>query len=112
MVKEPSPSELKIQLGLPVDATFLGWVIHRPLNDEYVVSYSSNQFMANIGWGLSPQQAKKFKTLKKTISIMDELEISDIAVVAPAFDVGTEIVVFAEASTTKGENANPLRIKS
>ena len=60
----------------------------------------------------SPQQAKKFKTLKKAISIMNELEISQIAVVAPAFDVGTEIVVFAEASPTKGETANPLRIKN
>ena len=112
MAKEPSPSQLKIQLGLSADATFLGWVIHRPLNDEYVVIYSSNQFIANIGWGLSPQQAKKFKTLKKATSIMNELEISQISVVAPAFDVGTEIVVFAEASPTKGETANPLRIKN
>lgn len=112
MAKEPSPSELKIQLGLPLDATFLGWVIHQSSSDEYVVSYSSNQYMANIGWGLSPQQAKKFKTLKKATSIMNELEISEIAVVTPAFDVGTEIVVFAEASSTKCENANPLRIKN
>jgi hypothetical protein len=54
MAKEPSQFEMKKQFNLPEDAVFLGWVIHHPENDEYVVTYTSNEYMANIGWGLSP----------------------------------------------------------
>ncbi len=55
MAKEPSQFEMKKQFNLPENAVFLGWVIHHPENDEYVVTYTSNEYMANIGWGLSPE---------------------------------------------------------
>ena len=77
MAKEPSQFEMKKQFNLPENAVFLGWVIHHPENDEYVVTYTSNEYMANIGWGLSPEKAKKFKTLKKANSVISDLEIGD-----------------------------------
>ena len=49
MAKEPSQFEMKKQFNLPENAVFLGWVIHHPENDEYVVTYTSNEYMANIG---------------------------------------------------------------
>lgn len=75
MAKEPSQFEMKKQFNLPENAVFLGWVIHHPENDEYVVTYTSNEYMANIGWGLSPEKAKKFKTLKKANSVISDLDI-------------------------------------
>ena len=72
MAKEPSQFEMKKQFNLPENAVFLGWVIHHPENDEYVVTYTSNEYMANIGWGLSPEKAKKFKTLKKANSVISD----------------------------------------
>ena len=44
MAKEPSQYEIKKQFNLPEDAVFLGWVIHHPENDEYVVTYTSNEY--------------------------------------------------------------------
>jgi len=108
MAKEPSQFEMKKQFNLPENAVFLGWVIHHPENDEYVVTYTSNEYMANIGWGLSPEKAKKFKTLKKANSVISDLEIGDKSEAAPAFDLGKTIVVLADRPKN-GPSVNPLR---
>ena len=43
MAKEPSQFEMKKQFNLPEDAVFLGWVIHHPENDEYVVTWGNRR---------------------------------------------------------------------
>jgi len=69
MSKEPSAHELKQTWGLPAHAKMLGWLLHDPYKDEFLVKYTSNSDMTGMWWGLSPETAKAFKTLKKATAV-------------------------------------------
>lgn len=107
-LKEPSIFELKSEAGLPADAKFLGWVIHEPHTDEYLVKYQTNADYSVKGWGLSPENARNFKTMKKAMSVIRELEMEGRAIPAPAFDVGKQILVLTDSKNTP-DFKNPLR---
>ncbi len=95
MSKEPTLLDLKKALGIPLSSKFLGWLVHHPIKDEYLVTYKDDDFSTEMGWGLSPETGKKFKTLKKCQQIIRRLEIQDRAESVPAFDIGKQIVVGA-----------------
>ncbi|ATM00746.1 MULTISPECIES: hypothetical protein [Aeromonas] len=105
MNKEPSVHELKQTWGLPAHAKMLGWLLHDPYKDEFLVKYASSPDMTGMWWGLSPETAKAFKTLKKANSVIQSLELTGRAVAAPAFDIGKQIIVL----TDKIGVENPLR---
>ncbi len=107
-MKEPSIFDIKSEAGLPNDAKFLGWVIHEPNSDEYLVKYQSNTDYCVKGWGLSPEHAKYFKTMKKAVSVIRELEMEDRAIPAPAFDVGKQLIVLTDAADAANYK-NPWR---
>ena len=73
MNKEPSVHELKQTWGLPAHAKMLGWLLHDPYKDEFLVKYASSPDMTGMWWGLSPETAKAFKTLKKANSVIQSL---------------------------------------
>lgn len=106
-MKEPSIYEIKQQSGLPVDAKFIGWLIHLPDTDEYLANFKSDDDYALKAWAMSPEQAKTFKTFKKASKLLPELELQGRAVVVPGFDLGRQIIVV----TDREENSykNPLR---
>lgn len=105
MAKEPSAYELIKTWGLPANAKMLGWLIHLPYKDEFLVKYSSDQDSFGIWWGISPENAKAFKTLRKANAILKALDISEEAIAAPAFDIGKQIVVLTEDIGVE----NPMR---
>jgi len=106
-MKEPSIYDLKAKAGLPIDAKFIGWVIHEPNSDEYLVKYQSNDDYDYKGWGMNPEEAKIFKTLKKANAIIGVLQMENRAIAAPAFDLGKQIVVLTDVKDNIYKN--PLR---
>lgn len=105
MTKEPSAYELKQSWGLPAHAKMLGWLIHDPHKDEFLVKYALNHDMTGMWWGMSPETAKAFKTLKKAIAVIQSLELTGRAIAAPAFDIGRQIMVLTEDLGVE----NPIR---
>ncbi|WP_395949862.1 hypothetical protein ACFWHB_07825 [Aeromonas mytilicola subsp. aquatica] len=105
MGKEPSAHELKQTWGLPAHAKMLGWLLHDPYKDEFLVKYTSNSDMTGMWWGLSPETAKTFKTLKKAAAVLASLDLAGRAVAAPAFDIGKQIIVLTDDIGVE----NPLR---
>ncbi|MDM5073851.1 hypothetical protein [Aeromonas bestiarum] len=105
MSKEPSAHELKQTWELPAHAKMLGWLLHDPYKDEFLVKYTSNSDMAGMWWGLSPETAKAFKTLKKATAVLESLDLAGRAVAAPAFDIGKQIIVLTDDIGVE----NPLR---
>jgi hypothetical protein len=104
---EPSIHEIKLSAKLPKEARFLGWVIHLPVSDEYLATFTLSEDYCSMGWVGTPEKAKYFKTLKKSNSTIKGLEIADRALAAPAFDVARHVIVVTpeEAEVYK----NPLR---
>tara|TARA_R110001583_G_scaffold42134_9_gene133989 strand:- start:2614 stop:3069 length:456 start_codon:yes stop_codon:yes gene_type:complete len=108
-MKEPTIHRLRKDLGLPSSAKFLGWVIHHPERDEFLVAYTVADGMVQKGWGLTPEKAKHFKRLKKTVRVISELEITDCAEAVPAFDIGKQIVVATSVNSTQRDGVSPFR---
>ncbi len=105
MSKEQSVYELKQTWGLPAHAKMLGWLLHDPYKDEFLVKYTANSDMTGMWWGLSPETAKAFKTLKKATAVLESLDLTGRAVAAPAFDIGKQIIVLTDDIGVE----NPLR---
>ncbi|MFQ2709241.1 hypothetical protein ACK3ZA_20705, partial [Aeromonas caviae] len=69
------------------------------------LKYTSNSDMTGMWWGLSPETAKAFKTLKKATAVLESLDLAGRAVAAPAFDIGKQIIVLTDDIGVE----NPLR---
>jgi hypothetical protein len=108
MPKETSLLSLKKKLGIPLNSKFIGWLIHLPHSDEYLMTFQIDDFSSSKSWIKTPEKSKKFKTQKKADQIIRMLEIEDRSESVPAFDMGTKIAVGTSLSIGI-ENVSPFR---
>lgn len=59
-------------MGLPKGTKVKGYVIHLPDSDEFLADKTSDDDITGWVWGVSPEQAIKYKNAKKALG-----EISD-----------------------------------
>lgn len=61
-LQQTSIKEVLSELGLPPTSIFMGYVIHRPDTDEFVVAAIENKEMSNWVWSQYPQTAHGFRS--------------------------------------------------
>lgn len=106
---EPKIYQIKRDYGVPDEANFFGWLIHNPIKDDFLLNYIiSNDINHIIAWCISPNDSKSFKTLKKAMKVLNQLDLSDRAHVVPAFDSGNQIIVISETVDNSLATKNAL----
>ncbi|WP_159987364.1 hypothetical protein [Novosphingobium sp. 18052] len=91
--KAPTEKQLRRGMQLPHTSKFLGWAIHTPHEDGFLLkSYDSDGSAVKI-FGGSPEKAAKYKNPNVAARIADELPYP--AVLTALFDLGNEIASIA-----------------
>ncbi len=92
-MKMQTPEEIKLSRGLPQHASFHGWLIHNPYEDDFLLSYKKKSDYVGKFWTGFPDKAMTFPRLTKAMNVLKSLELEDRAIVVAAFDLGKQIVV-------------------
>lgn len=79
------------EIGLPENTKWIGFAIHSVENDDFLMLFEENEYAENLTWVKFPDQAKKFKSLKKAEKIRNKFKPD--AEVVWLFDIGKQIVV-------------------
>lgn len=107
-MKEPSLTEIKLAVGIPMDSKFLGWLIHNPSKDDFLhAAHGSSGTL----WTQTPETAKCFKLYRQAFKILQSQELNDRALAVAAFDIGSRILVAAPSHHQQflTESDNPFR---
>ncbi|MDP2716291.1 hypothetical protein [Rheinheimera sp.] len=84
-------SEVLEELGLPPDSEYLGYLIHRPDTDDFVMLASDNKECSLWMWSDTPEGAFKFQDysyVTKLASIYNKAPV----MVGLVFDTGNMLV--------------------
>ena len=54
-------NEVREELGLPQDSLFLGYVVHIPASDEFLMDLKDSPLATSRSWTTSPQLARRFE---------------------------------------------------
>ncbi len=83
--------ELKKRFNIPENAKFLGYSLHLPDSDEFLVLFEDNEYVTRFGWHISPEKALTFKNQKKVMYIKKNHKPQGIVV--QLWDLGKQILV-------------------
>lgn len=89
----PSSEKIKRDSGLPDSASFHGWLIHNPKQDDFLLTYKDFGHSSHRKWHPNPEVAIRFTRFAKATKIIERLEMEGSAIVVAAFDLGSQIVV-------------------
>lgn len=90
-MKTPTPEEIKKECGLPDNAQYIGWLVHNPNQDDFLMAYN----LDGSAWCLLPDTAHRFESLQSASDAINQLEIAYKAIVVIAFDLDSQVVVIA-----------------
>jgi len=76
-------------LGLPLDAPFLGYVVHIPANDEFLADFKDSPLATSRSWTKSPGLAQRFEHFADAYKLARE----DREIVVGLFETATQFVV-------------------
>lgn len=92
-MKEPDIKIIRNKLGIPNEHKFLGYLILDSRNDDFLSSFTDNEYCTSKQWCAFPELALKIDSYCKAIDIISRLEISDTAIVVIGFDLGSQVGV-------------------
>lgn len=85
----PSENQLKMDVELPQDCKFLGWAVHTPHEDGFLLTSHEGDVLVSRAFGPSPEKAAKYDDPNIPARIVDDLAYP--AVVTALFDLGAQI---------------------
>ncbi|MCB6185090.1 hypothetical protein LIN78_16200 [Leeia sp. TBRC 13508] len=89
-LKRVSLSDLKIRLGLPENASFLGYGIHNVEKDEFLSRFEETADAIMRTWGKTPELAISYAEFDDAYTVSRKCKE---AIVVGMFDTGTQIYV-------------------
>lgn len=109
-MQEPNVSDIKATMGLPKTTPFIGWLIHNPHKDDFLLKYTDSEAMVKTAWTQTPENALRFKRFKKAFRALNGLELDDRAIIVAAFDLGGQVLVASQEHESFLVNSNnPFR---
>ncbi|MFL1449202.1 hypothetical protein ACI77O_12475 [Pseudomonas tritici] len=84
-----SLAELRQEFDLPADAPFLGYVVHIPARDEFLVEYKNDSLATSRIWTKNPAMALQFQDFAAAYKLTREGE----EIVVGLFETDTQFVV-------------------
>lgn len=68
---KPTPrDEIKRQMGLSEDCSFLGYVIHLPKTDEFLAEFEDNEFSTSKIWAAIPHLAIRYEDFHEAVEVL------------------------------------------
>ena len=99
-IERISITEVMEKLGIPSGSKYLGYVVHLPMEDEFLAFYASKNNTIQKGFSKSPESALKYKKYKK--ALRHAKSCNKKAEVWLSFDTGGQIIISpVEANTSK-----------
>lgn len=92
-MKEPDIKTIRNKLGIPDEYKFLGYLILDSRNDDFLLSFTDNEYRTSKQWCAFPELALKFDFYCKSVEIINHLEINDTTIIVMAFDLGSQVGV-------------------
>lgn len=90
-IEKVSITEVMERLGIPSGSKYLGYVVHLPIEDEFLAFYLSKNNSIQKGFSKSPESALKYKNYKK--ALRHAKSCNKKAEVWLSFDIGRQIIV-------------------
>jgi hypothetical protein len=87
-VEERKVKEVIEELGFPVDSKFLGYVIHLPVEDEFLALLKETSLVIKRGFVKTPEAAKIYQSYKR--ALRDSGKCKQKAEPNLLFDIGTQ----------------------
>ncbi|HHC6593093.1 TPA: hypothetical protein ACX3CZ_000736 [Vibrio parahaemolyticus] len=94
-MKAPSPDEIRLDAGLPESASFHGWLIHNPEQDDFLLKANDHHGALTFAWCPSPESAKRYNRFSRAYKALNSFELEDRAIIVASFDIGRQIIVIA-----------------
>ncbi|EGU0147485.1 hypothetical protein P3637_13240 [Vibrio parahaemolyticus] len=110
-MKIPTPEQIKKECGLPSNAQFIGWLVHNPNQDDFLIRYH----LDGSAWCLMPDTAYRFESFQFASDVINQLDIANKAIVVIAFDLNNQVVVIAPEqyrNEFQSESNNPFRAQA
>jgi hypothetical protein len=85
----PSEKQLRMEMELPQDCKFLGWAVHTPHEDGFLLEAYEPEGRGSA-FGPSPEKAEKYEDPNMPARIVDNMAYP--AVVTALFDLGAQIL--------------------
>ena len=111
-MKEPNIEQMKLDMGLPKNTFFHGFLIHNPEQDDFLLSYKSNRSENLKAYCQTPDMAFRFMKFKKAYKALQDLEIEERAIIVAAFDLNNQILIVGPDAFKErllAESNNPFR---
>lgn len=89
-LEQISTEEVIKELGLPKSAKLLGYVIHRPDTEEFVVQAIDNEEESHWAWHPHPQMAKLYDDYPDAYDIAARYTRAPV-IVGLLFDIGKQL---------------------
>jgi hypothetical protein len=90
-LKKVEIKELKMELGLPENAEFCGYLVHIVKPDEFLAHYEETPQITKRAFSKTPDMALRFKTFSEAFKVARK---SKNEIVVGMFDVGNQLLVF------------------
>lgn len=68
--KPTSTDEIKRQMGLSEDCSFLGYVIHLPESDEFLAKFEDDEYSTMKLWGAIPHLAIRYHDFHEAVKVL------------------------------------------
>lgn len=69
--------DLRRQLGMDEDCTFVGYVIHLPESDEFLAGFEDNDDVTLKQWGAIPDLALPYRDFHEAVKVLKAVSKSD-----------------------------------
>jgi hypothetical protein len=110
-MKTPTPEQIKKECGLPANTQYIGWLVHNPNQDDFLIRYH----LDSSAWCLMPDTAHRFESFQSASDAIKQLDIANKAIVVIAFDLDSQVVVIAPdqyRDKFQSESNNPFRAQA
>jgi len=89
-IKQFQISDVIAELGIPANSKYLGYAVHRPDSDEFLVEYSEKNGAEKWLWAKTPQLAHIYQDYKKALKHSAAYEKAP-TLVGLVFDIGDQL---------------------
>jgi|JI10StandDraft_1071094.scaffolds.fasta_scaffold1803306_1 hypothetical protein len=94
MHKPTSIDEIKCQMGLSDDSLFLGYVVHLPESDEFLVEFYDDDYITKKLWGAIPDFAIRYQDFHHAVKVLKAVsQPGRKTVIALLWEVGDQFIV-------------------
>ena len=83
-------SDVIAELGIPANSQFLGYAVHRPDSDEFLVEYKEKDGAEKWIWAITPQLAHLYHDFHQALSHSTAYDKAP-TLVGLVFDIGDQL---------------------